>query len=154
MGHLRMQAVPADDVIFSFAELCSCMYFVRTGSLVYLRYSCFCSNRYRPRPSSSNEDADGYKSSQNVVRAGDCLSEPVLWCRWQHCGDLAGQAPATLLELHIEDLNEVATNYPDVVDWGSKHAKFVVDVLNGTTVLSDLLNTSSIYEDKHQRGLI
>merc|ERR1711971_1347693 len=61
---------------------------------------------------------------------GTWLCEPVIWCAWNHRGDLTTTQCSTTMELRFADLTEMLRRYPAVKALGFEHSEVMVDCLN------------------------
>merc|ERR1712209_89765 len=64
------------------------------------------------------------------IRVGTWMCELVVWCQWNHRGDLTTTNISTTLELSIDDFVEIMRRYPTVKALGVEHAPSIVDWLN------------------------
>jgi len=156
------QSYFTDVILFSYGEACNKMMFVLAGGLSYFRYSSVlmslmqrdgaCGN---PRDSTQAIQRDLVRSINRdtcntarllKIRPGDALCEPVLWCRWQHCGDLTTCHVTSSLELSYTDFASLVTMYPRLKPWAEDYAVKFVDALNDSTKdVSDLFDTNAVF---------
>eukprot|EP00928_Gymnodinium_smaydae_P074380 TRINITY_DN5743_c0_g2_i1.p1 TRINITY_DN5743_c0_g2~~TRINITY_DN5743_c0_g2_i1.p1 ORF type:complete len:880 (+),score=130.73 TRINITY_DN5743_c0_g2_i1:114-2642(+) len=95
-----VQLVPApDELVFSTMESCYHMYFVCAGNLEY------CRKRIGKRG-----EVDIW--SREIVTCGHFMSEPAMWMRWQHRGDLLVLNFASILSLKTVEFERTISTHP------------------------------------------
>jgi len=171
---LRLRWHAPDEQIFCFSEICRSMFFVDTGVFAYLRWSDSISSyllRFRgAKPSAMSrqssckdptarkqrdntlahiEEGDAGQSRYIYVRYGRVVCEPVLWCCWQHRGDLNALTYSSVLELAFRDFEQLSTRYPQIKAIGHQHCQTFVDALNDKS-RSDLFDSRCVYDGQRR----
>jgi hypothetical protein len=111
----------AGDNIFNVGDECSCMYFIDSGTLNYLRIGFYETNDYGSNPSITSDKNGGTDRPSNAnswsvadtasssdvaasgampVTRGTGLSESALWTPWINHGHLCATSDCTVLRLH------------------------------------------------------
>lgn len=153
---MRPQFHSPDSIIFTTGERCYGMVFVTGGALQYRK--C-----HKPGaaalgifdfeeksinvadltvPDQSNRTLPG----NFLIQSAEALCEPVLWCHWQHNGDLRTTHLTSLLILKAGLFCDFIGRYPRLIEWGSAHASKFLEVLNDDAAhhVSDLFNSDDL----------
>jgi len=132
---LRSRVYTPDYLIFHAGEIASKVLVVERGSLEYNHMS-------RYNNCSCCPPADLVRSA---IQVGDMLAEPLVWCQWQHAGDLDSIQHTLLLELEIVLFSDLVRRYPAVKRWGMAHAiQFVEALRRSSAFISDLFDSSAL----------
>jgi len=151
---------PPDDTIFCYGETCQRMFFVSAGNFRYLRYSAMIGNMIYKHASAelisalSNAEystsrghrGDATDSAFFCIGPGKSFCEPVLWCQWQHRGDMGTLSFSSTLELCFGDFAELLRRYPSIKLLGYDHAETFVEMLN-KQCRSDLFDSGMCIEE-------
>merc|ERR1712032_1688822 len=78
-----------------------------------------------------------------TVLKGDCVCEPVLWCRWKHTGELITKTYGEMFEIPIENVESLVDRYPPLSSWARTHAVEFVEQINQNDNPSDLFDSHS-----------
>jgi len=170
---LKSYVPHADEEMFGIGESCQYMIFVQSGDLAYLMYSMTLATisdgrggpaRFRENRTlrtDGNQKAvlleehrrsGGHADTTAAIRIGPGISicEPVLWCAWQHRGDLTALNFASCLQLDPEALVNIVSRYPGMGSFGADHADDFIEMLN-TSCRSDLFDSSCCLDEAYGR---
>merc|ERR1711920_1048053 len=125
-------------------ELCSYMYIVLSGSLVYSKYSGILQSfrKIEDRQSRSSKvcivltpitpgtDCNTKAVAEQECNPNQAISEAALWTPWLHVGDLAAQRHSNMFKLSPADFVGLIDSYPSVRASFRIHAARFVEVMN------------------------
>jgi len=138
--HQALQSISAlhGDVVFSAGDICSRMYFVEIGCVIYTpkllsatlaKHRQVLPVRHAPTLKTFLSRRSGRSSNMSYTASAKVrakltngnswkltppvyLCEAVLWTRWEHCGELMVASDATLLTVDAETFGQVMKSHP------------------------------------------
>jgi len=169
--HLEAATYHPDDIIFSFLEVCQNMFFVQDGVYAYCKFSPLL-EKMNKNVSQAGSDGGNARTRESFgegldastaaltkavganpgmvpLALGDYLCEPVIWCPWQHRGDLAAVTFGTMLHLHVGAVTDLVGRYPTLKSLGGEHAANFAEMLR-IKGRSDLFDSLDCIREHHQ----
>jgi len=80
-----------------------------------------------------------------ILGRGDCVSEPVLWTLWEHCGELASFTPGSCALLDSKTFEEVVTLHPMVLWLSVLYSRQFIIHMN-KTLMTDIVEPPDVQE--------
>lgn len=161
---IKNSNVEPDDTIFTYGETCGCLYMSVSGDLQYVIYSSIIEALVMATTGWSGGMATRQTTSKGMsratsyfsmgpatdfkkVREGQMLCEASLYTHWVHKGDLLSESHVCMIKLESNSFEKLVDAYPMVRRFGASHARRFVAVLNASKSVSDLFQTSDVFEN-------
>jgi len=151
---IKVQDFMAGELIFQPGDACTVARFVSAGSLQYVHDCHLDSPDYRRMGKTNNffmsdsRQAIQLQSAELNVHAlelgpNQCISEPVLWTLWEHCGELASLTVGSCALLESNSFEEVVKLYPMVMWLAVLYSRQFIIYLN-KNLMSDIVEPPDV----------